>query len=293
MTASRPVGMLASYPTSKTLIFEGAYTGQSTPWVINIYEANKVKQNPAPIATITDALDDPYALAMDSSGTLYVANLLNSTVTEYPKGQTMHTLTITNGVNYPTGAGIDPSGILYVSNETAPSSNYNGYVSEYAPGSQAPFQTVTGFGGSLTAETLDKDGNLYVGWASASSGTYDVIEVPNGSTKIVHLNLKGLASAPQGLAFDASGRLWATISAQSEILIYKLPGQSPVKKIRNKLIPSPYWISVDPGGAVFIDSDGSPKVGPSVNAFKPDATKPFAVLTNSVYYPYGLLVAKP
>ena len=282
-----------TYPTSTTLIFEGAYDQGSSPWLINVYQADKIKKNPAPIATITDALDDPYALAMDSSGTLYVANFLNSTVTEYPRGKKAHNATITDGIYNPDGAVIDSNGTLYVSNYSAPSGGNTGYVAEYAPGSQSPSTTITGFNGILTEEALDQSENLYVGWhISGSSGATDVVEVPKGSTKIEHLNLEGLKSAAvDDLAFDESGRLWLT--AQQKILIYKLPKRKPVQELHSKLIPDPYWISVGKSGTVFVDSAGNSKVGGSVDAFKPGADTPYARLTNSVYTPYGLLVAKP
>lgn len=288
--------MSGSYPTSQTLIFEGAYNSGTNPWLINIYEAGKIAKNPSPIATITDSLDDPYSLAMDSSGTLYVANLLNSTVTEYPRGQTTHSVTITDGVYYPGGVAVDSTGTLYVSNYQEPSGGNTGFVSEYSPGSTTPSTTITGFNGILTEEALDKHDNLYLTFYVSGSGSpsqIDVVEVPKGTTKIEHLNLKDLVKTIDDIGFDKSGRLWLTQGIEPYILIYKLPGTKPVAKIRNKLMPTPYWISTDKSGVVFVDSSGNSKVGPNVDAFKPGATKPFATLTNSVYYPYGLLVAKP
>lgn len=285
-----------TYPTSKTLIFEGAYNSGTSPYLINIYDAGKIKRNPAPIATITDSLDDPYALAMDSSGTLYVANSLNSTVTEYPRGQTTHDATITDGLDSPDGLAIDSSGTLYVANYYNSSGGNTGYISEYAPGSTSPSGMIAGFNGILDEETIDKKGNLYLAWHHRGSGSptvADVVEVPKGTTKIKHLNLKGIPSPLNDLAIDSSGRLWVTYCCQPDILIYKLPGKKPVQTIHNKLMPQPYWISVDANGTVFVDVTGDSKVGSSVDAFKPGAGKPYARLTNTVYFPYGLLVAKP
>jgi hypothetical protein len=295
--SSRAVGGLhttvsPSYPTSKTLLFEGAYTGGTIPWLVNVYEANKIKQNPAPIATITDSIDAPQQMATDSSGTLYVVNQASSTVTEYPPGKTTHSVTISDGLNEPWGAVIDSSDTLYVCNASAASNGPTGYVTEYPAGSQTPSLTITGFNGHLGFEALDKSENLYIGWYY--SGAYDVVEVPKGTTNIEHLNLR-LEGSVTGLAFDESGRLWVTDKQVAQI--FQLPSTKPVRTLHYKgwSYPSDIFI-VKAGtallGTVLIGSSGTSKVGPAVFAFKQKAKKPYARLSNSAYYPYALFVTK-
>ena len=53
-----------------------------------------------PTATLT-GLNDPEALAFDSSGNLYVANTGNNTVSEFAPGSTTPTATLT-GLTVPT-----------------------------------------------------------------------------------------------------------------------------------------------------------------------------------------------
>jgi hypothetical protein len=282
-----------SYPVSKTLLFEGAYAGGSDPWLVNVYDASKITKNPAPIATITDAIDAPQQMATDSSGTLYVVNQSSSTVTEYPPGQTTHSVTISDGLNEPWGLVIDSKGTLYVCNASTTSNGPTGYVTEYAAGSQSPSVTITGFNGDPAFEALDKHENLFIGWYY--QGAYDVVEVPKGTTNIKHLNLQGLKSSVSSLAFDEAGRLWLTEKQTAQI--YKLPSTKPIRTIRDKQwsYPSGLFI-VKTGsvlnGTVLIGSSGTPKVGPAVFALKENARTPYARLNNSVFYPYALLVAK-
>ena len=125
--------------------------------IVNVYDISEkqLKKNPAPIASISDSLDQPYGVALDSSGDLYVANYGNSTVTVYPRGGTRHSSTITTGLSKPLFVAIN-SDTLYVAN------NGNGTVTTvYSTGSDSPSQTITGFS-SPFGITLDKNGNVYV-----------------------------------------------------------------------------------------------------------------------------------
>jgi hypothetical protein len=283
----------STYPITKTLLFEGAYSSGSDPWLVNVYEASKIAKNPAPIATITDAIDAPQQMATDSSGTLYVVNQSSSTVTEYPPGQTTHSVTISEGLNEPWGLAIDSKGTLYVCNASTTSGGPTGYVTEYPAGSQSPSVTISGFNGDLAFEALDKHENLFIGWYY--QGAYDVVEVPKGTKKIKHLNLQGLKSSVSSLAFDESGRLWLTNKQVAEI--YQLPSTKPVRTIRDKEWSYPGGLFIVKtgsvlNGTVLIGSSGTPKVGPAVFALKENARTPYARLDNSVFYPYSLLVTK-
>jgi serine/threonine-protein kinase len=83
----------------------------------------------------------PSSVAVDTAGTLYVANLGNNTVTEYPAGSTSLSppnVTINNMINSPTVA-VDAAGTLYVAQ--------TGNVAEYPAGTStsSPSVTITGF----------------------------------------------------------------------------------------------------------------------------------------------------
>ena len=93
-------------------------------------------------------------MALDASGNLYVANILNNTVSKFAPGSTTPTATLT-GLQNPQALAFDGSGNLYVANV------YGNSVSEFAAGSTTPTATLNGvtFPCGLA---FDPSGNLYV-----------------------------------------------------------------------------------------------------------------------------------
>ncbi len=102
-----------------------------------------------PAMTIKQGLYAPDALAVDTSGNLYVANLNGRNVGVYHAGQTSPFRTITNGIHSPKALAIGPQGNLYVSNL------YENTVTVYKPGSSKPFLTVKPPIGSPVGLTLN------------------------------------------------------------------------------------------------------------------------------------------
>ncbi|MGD0053292.1 MAG: hypothetical protein ABSD03_15925, partial [Vulcanimicrobiaceae bacterium] len=101
----------------------------------------------APTTTITSArgMNNPYALALDGAGNLFVANVsggTGGTVTEYAAPYTGTPITtISSGVNGPYALTLDGAGNLFVGNASGHT------VTEYAPPyTAAPTATITGVG---------------------------------------------------------------------------------------------------------------------------------------------------
>jgi len=88
----------------------------------------------SPSRTITNGITSPRGLAVDSNGTLYVANLYQSNVEEYRPGSGDPFQTITQAMDRPEGLTVDKKGTLYVSNIV------NSTVVEFAPGSLKPLK---------------------------------------------------------------------------------------------------------------------------------------------------------
>jgi DNA-binding beta-propeller fold protein YncE len=92
--------------------------------------------NPQPVGQITDGIDGPSGIAVDRNGTLYVANSLGNTVTEYPAGATSPSVTLTNPIENPNAVAIDSTGRVYVSEGTS------GEVISFPAGSAKPDRTI-------------------------------------------------------------------------------------------------------------------------------------------------------
>jgi len=128
--------------------------------------------NATPSATISGSLTGltvPVGVAVDSSGTLYVANSTVGTITEYSAGANGNIAPIRTitGLDVPYALAFDESGDLYVANQGTGSSDA-GSVAEYAPGAHgAATPTATIAGGSTGIDrpvglAFDGTGTLYV-----------------------------------------------------------------------------------------------------------------------------------
>jgi NHL repeat len=194
-----------AYAHSTQLVYVSS--DQSSNGAIYVYSAKGQAQQP--IATITDGIATPAGLAVDASGSLYVANTGNNTVTVYPPGQTTPATTYSQGVSTPFDVAVGKDGTVYVANETGGAS-YTGSVTEYPAGSTTPTATLQVANEYAFAVALDSSNALYVSWFSLSSFGVEIYKYPaEGSTGGTNLNLDlpTYAFPAYCLAFDRSGNL--------------------------------------------------------------------------------------
>jgi hypothetical protein len=138
------------------------YSGTST---VAVYSAGEK----APSRELSAGIDAPVALALDTAGDLYVANMCatesctHGSVTVYtPKAKTP-SLTITQGFSTPYALTVGSDGTLYVAGSND--------VVEFAKGEKTPETTIPIDGCKPTALTLDSANNLYVMLAQCGSGS--------------------------------------------------------------------------------------------------------------------------
>ncbi len=206
------------------------------------------------------SLFDPWGLAVDASGGLYVADYVNSRVLFYPAGSTTATRVYgqngsftSNSVNLggvsadslsqPTGVALDASGDLYVADI------FNNRVLFY-PNNSTTATRVYGQNGSFTSNsannggvsanslnnpmglTLDSTGDLYVIDRSNNrlllypfgSTTATMVYGQAGSFTNATPNSGGISanslSQPLSVALDSSGNVYVTDFANNRVLEY-------------------------------------------------------------------------
>jgi len=222
--------------------------GQSGSFTSNTWNNGGVSAN---------SLGEPYGLAVDSAGNLYVGDYQNNRVLFYPSGSTTATQVYgqggsfissgvntggisANSLNQPTGVALDSSGDLYVADI------YNNRVLFYPYGSTTATQ-VYGQGGSFTSNGAstgngglnnpmyiapDSSGDLYV----VDRSNNRVLFYPFGSTTATRVygqlnnfatsapNNGGLSantlSQPWAVALDNSGNLYVTDYSNNRVLEY-------------------------------------------------------------------------
>ena len=72
------------------------YVSDYTQSLILIYPQGG--ESSGPIGEIVNGISNPQGIAVDSAGTLYVANQGNNTITEYPFGATDPSVTLSNSI---------------------------------------------------------------------------------------------------------------------------------------------------------------------------------------------------
>jgi hypothetical protein len=256
-------------PASAELLFEAEHYFDR----VNVYRVSDLGKNAPPIYEITDAVSEPFGVAIAPDGSLYVANPGNNTISIYKAGSRTHTDLLTDGVDGPHSVQIDASGTVYVANAG------NGTIAIYPPGAHSPSATF-GHYECLGGSALDVRQNFYF----TDFCVQQVYEVERGTTTATSLGLTGLSS-PEGVGFDAHGNLWVTYIGPSYggITVFK-PGQtSPFTFIGG--FEAPDYVATDRRHRMFVSDFG---IHPNVTEFEPGSFAALLHFNNGLLTPIGL-----
>lgn len=218
-------------------------------------------KNPQPVGSITDGLSDPAGLAVDIKGTLYVSNLGNNTITEYPVGSTSPSVTLSSGLDGNYGDAVDNKGDVFAVNL-----NTNSLVG-YKPGKTQPFETVTGLD-NPTGVATDSKNNVFI----ACDANNTVYEVPAGSSTLQNSGLLGLVG-PIGLAFTKGDTLYVSNFGSGNVAVYDKGSDSPNTTITNG-ITAP-TLNAFAANGTFIQTNQ----GGAIPEYKKGKGNPFASIT--------------
>ena len=245
-----------------------------------------------------NSLCEPFAVVLDSSGNLYVADTENNRVLFFPSGSTTATRVYgqdgsftTNSENNggvsanslwdPEGVALDSSGNLYVG-------DYGNNRVLFFPSGSTTATRVYGQGGSFTTNTQNKGG------VSANS-----------------------LFEPQGVTLDSSGNLYVADYGNSRVLFY-LPGSTTAAGVYGQLgsltsntannggisansLDDPTAIALDSSGNLYVvdnrnhrvlfyppGSTTATQVYGQLGSFTTAVPDQGGVSANSLYYPWGV-----
>lgn len=226
--------------------------------------------NSSPEGSITSGLNVPFGLAMDSAGTLYVANLGGNTITEYPKGQSTPGVTITNGVNGPYGIAVDSKGNVFISNLN------DDTVVGYQAGQTTPFESINFSSyGQAVGLGIDGSDNLWV----ASDSTNQVYEIPAGSSTPQNSGLSGLVG-PISVAFGKNNITYVSNFGGSNVNIYTYGSTTPTQTLTGGIETNgPTLGGFASSGRYFQTNQGLNVVG--FLGYTKMPTSPFSTLTGN------------
>lgn len=237
--------------------------------VVRMYDPNT--PNPPVEGEISDGVADPYGVAVDTRGWLYVANNSSraSGITVYAPGRSKPRLKIPAPGYY--GLGIDSKGDVF-------GADVDGFVDAYKPGAKKPYETFNNFVNPRGLAVDAKD-NVWV----ADNGSSKVYEIAAGTKRVEDQHLEGV-NIPNGLAFGADGVLYVSnlgsLSRNPNVTVYEAGSKKPTYVIRETRLL--YLSSVTPRG-LFFQSTGKP----DVLGYRPGDKKSFSTITGTAY-PRGI-----
>ncbi|HEY1428581.1 MAG TPA: hypothetical protein VGF18_03345 [Candidatus Tumulicola sp.] len=238
---------------------------------------------------------NPGAIAIGSSGVLFVADEGNESIEVYPKdssGYANATRTLLLPF-VPSAIAVDGAGYEYAGGFT------NGYVAVYKPGAKGTASTIQRIAlpdkhVDINGLAIDSKGNLYV------SDTNEISEfaTPRTNPTLVRAIVgTGQQNAPSGLALQTSGELYAANAGDNNILAYSPTANgysAPDRTITstNPALKFPNGVAVH--GNVLYSTSGNSFDGPAsifVLSTNQGSQTPKQVVTGSyLSSPYGVAV---
>lgn len=232
---------------------------------------------------------DPRAIAVDTSGTVYVVNVFSS-ISEFESGSRHASRKIE--VYGALTLALDGSNNLYVDQciSCIPQmrSTHRGQqdaILVYAPGEKKPLRTITQGVHEPVAIAVDAAGNVYVGNAGSSQQHASITEYAAGSTSVSRKITGGL-KWPGRLAVDGSGDLF--VANYGTTVIEYAPNS--IRRLRTLThgIAGPNALVIDPAGTLYVGNTGDPSGSGWISVYAPGSSSPAYKISSGINDPVAL-----
>jgi len=197
-------------------------------------------------------LNLPYAVAVDGSGNVYIADGGNGRILKVTlSGGSYTQSTVVSGLNFPAGVAVDGSGNVYIADSG------NNQVLKESPVGGSYVQTVVGSGlfGPLGV-AVDGSGNVYI--ADTNHGSV-LKETLSGGSYTQTTVVSGLNS-PAGVAVDRGGNVYIGDTDNNRVVLETLSGGSYTETVVGSGFRLPAGVAVDGSGNVYIADYGNNRV---------------------------------
>jgi hypothetical protein len=197
-------------------------------------------------------LANPFGVAVDGAGDLYITDTGNSRVVEVTAAGTASVLS-TGGLTLkqPFGVAVDGAGDVYIAD-----TGNNRVVEVTTAGTASVLST-----GSLTlaepfSVAVDGAGDLYI----TDTGNSRVVEVTAAGTASV-LSTGGLTlKQPNGVAVDGAGDVYIADTVNSSVVEVTTAGTASVLSTGGLTLSQPFSVAVDGAGDLYITDTGNTRV---------------------------------
>ncbi|MGA3328041.1 MAG: choice-of-anchor D domain-containing protein [Terriglobia bacterium] len=192
-------------------------------------------------------LNQPYGVAVDRAGDVFIADTANNRVVEIPAGGGAQT-TVGTGLSYPYGVAVDGAGDVFIADTR------NNRVVE-VPWTGTSYGTQTTLDVSVGGSGLNQPGGVAVDGAGdvfiADTHNSRVVEVPAGCTSAACQTTVGIGlNDPIGVAVDGAGDVFIADYGNNRVV--EVPGGGGAQTTVGSGLTSPGGVAVDGAGDVFI-----------------------------------------
>jgi hypothetical protein len=204
---------------------------------------------------VSSGLTNPYSVAVDGAGNIYIADRGSSAIKEWSAGTYSMTSLVSNGLTYPDGVAVDLVGNVYIADTD------DSAIKEWSAASHTVSTLVSSMLYYPDGVAVDGAGNVYI----ADTGDSAIDEWTTASQTAATLVSSGLGQ-PNGVAVDGLGNIY--IADRSNNAIEELP--------RVFVDPTAKLETASPG------NDGLPQVLPAgqnlTGPFTPTSDSPWLTI---------------
>jgi len=225
-------------------------------------------------------LNLPYAVAVDGSGNVYIADGGNGRILKVTlSGGSYTQSTVVSGLNFPAGVAVDGSGNVYIADSG------NNQVLKESPVGGSYVQTTVGSGlfGPLGV-AVDGSGNVYI---ADTNNSRVLKETLSGSSYTQTIVVGGLSS-PAGVAVDRGGNVYIGDTNNNRVVLETLSGGSYTETVVGSGFSRPSGVAVDGSGNVYIADYGNNRVVKMPSGCGSSACQ--TTVGNGLNNPYGVAV---
>jgi sugar lactone lactonase YvrE len=264
--------------------FRANYTGGADNiGSITVYAAGS-DDDTDPTATISGpqtGLNNPFGVAVDSSGKIYVANFFDGTgsgsVTMYSPGSNGNARPVATikgpntELDNPSGIAIDAGGKIYVANRGGERTNESS-ITVYAPHSSGDVKPIARIAGPSTGLedpciAVDPNGKIYAGNTNDSVTVYSpgsdgnvrplaTIVGPDQGDKTELFHPDGIALDSSGNVYVANAYKWSRSDSGEEVrpqvTVYRANSDGNVKPVALFAVDGGLGVAVDAKGKIYV-----------------------------------------
>jgi hypothetical protein len=234
---------------------------------------------------------------VDAKGDVFVTNELGGTIVEYAHGGTNPTETLQAAAEHPLGCAVDPTtGNLAVTTFGAGGNGSGGNLAIYSHAKSVPTTYTDPNVLRYYLCGYDDKGNLYVDGISPGRGSFELAELPKGSSTFTNISLNQNISLPGGVQWHENS---LAVADQNASVIYQFAiSGSTGTEIHATPLGSPafdvFQFYID--GATVIApnaySVGSKTSWDVLYYRYPAGGAPTRTITNVIHAPRGVVVSK-